>query len=106
MRTIRRLIRLIRWYKDPFIVKHDYYEHTHIEHRVFPYRLRITRVPSAQECLDKGGLVQFPQGTFHLTEALVVTQPHTTIIGAYLQNHNPVDACLRIPYQDGKDQKL
>lgn len=47
--------RLWWWFKDPFIVKVDIYEHTRIEHRAFPYRMKMSAVESVQELVDRGG---------------------------------------------------
>lgn len=86
------------WVKDPFIVKVDIYERTRIEHRAFPYRLKMTALPqSAQQRLDEGGVVEFEKGVHHLTESLVISKPNTHVIGAHLQNHGDIVA-IRIPY--------
>lgn len=88
--------RLKLWVKDPFIVKVDIYERTRIEHRAFPYRLKITALPlSAQERIDQGGVVHFERGCHHLTEPLVVSTDGVSIIGAHLQNHG-AEACLKM----------
>lgn len=82
-----RLRRLWHWYIEPFKVRVDYYEHTRIEHRVFPHRLRVSTVESFQERLDRGGMVRVPDGTWHVTESLNVTIPNTSIVGARIQGH-------------------
>lgn len=64
--------RLINWYRDPFITHVDIYEHTKIEHRCFPYKLRLSKVESLQERIDKGGIVTLGKGNFRITEPIVM----------------------------------
>jgi len=93
--------RLRGWWTAPFRTRVDFYEHTRIEHRVFPYKLRVSVVESAQERIDRGGLVRFPAGTFHLTSPLMVTRPHTTIQDAHLAVHGA--HAIEVPHASGEE---
>lgn len=83
------LHRLRRWFLDPFTVKIDIHDHTRVEHRAFPYRLRLQAVESVQEIVDRGDLVLMPAGTIHLTETIRVSKP-TSIFGGHLLGHGHV----------------
>lgn len=65
--------RFKQWFMDPFTAKVHYHERTRIEHRVFPYRLRITAVESLQDRLyhiRNGGTLCVPDGVHFLTSTL------------------------------------
>lgn len=73
----RQWYRLHRWYIDPFRTKVHYHEATRIEHRQWPYKLKLQAVEPLQDRInrvaaDGGGTVMGGEGTYLLSRGITV----------------------------------
>lgn len=95
--------KLKRWFMNPFTMKIDVYEHTHIEHRAFPYRLRVQSGRSLQEQVDSG----YARGhgeTYHLTEPIVIRGNGTALRDLNLRGHGNLTAIEVDPDNSGASE--
>lgn len=52
-KTGRNVKRCVRWWTAPFRTEVHIHERTRIEHRRFPYKLRVQRIESIQDKLNR-----------------------------------------------------